>query len=180
MAARASGTIAAAGQASVDLLQTFFMGLDGLGVARKFRHFAALPPEDPRTALFVAVEDWLNDGVPLAGPAAQECLWRWYVENRPGCLTWELGGVRVRPERLRLPLLVVAPQRDLIVPAASAEALAAHARGASVLRPAAGHVGMVVGSGAEALLWAPLAAWLRRTAAATTSGSSVATGRHRR
>lgn len=176
--ARPSGAIAALGHAPVELLQCFFMSLDGPGVVRKFRHFAALPAKDPRTELFVAIEDWLSDGVPLAGPAAQACLWHWYVENRPARRRWDLAGVRVRPKHLRLPVLIAAPGRDRIVPAASAEALAAQLDGPTLLRPATGHVGMVVGSSAETQLWAPLAAWLRRTAAATESGRSVAARGH--
>ncbi len=70
-------------------------------------------------------------------------------------------------------MLIAAPQRDRIVPAASAEALAARLDRVTLLRPAAGHVGMVVGSGAAAHLWAPLASWLRRTAAATPVGGRL-------
>ena len=33
---------------------------------------------------FVALEDWLNDGVPLALPVARECLGGWYGDNVPG------------------------------------------------------------------------------------------------
>ena len=56
-----------------------------------------------------------------------------------------LGGVPVRPERLGLPTFVALPQHDRIVPTASAEALAARLRDATVSGRDAGHVGMVVG-----------------------------------
>ena len=56
-------------------------------------------------------------------------------------------------------MLEIVSTTDRIVPAASA--MAAGER----LELAKGHVGMVVGSGAEQLLWEPLAAWLSRTAA---------------
>lgn len=163
-AAGPSAMIAALGYAPVELLQSFFLSLDGAGVVRKFQKFAELRPDDPRAALFVAVEDWLNDGVPLAGPAAQECLWHWYVENRPARGTWSLDGVAVRPERLGLPAFLALPRRDRIVPVASAQALADRLARAMVVRPPSGHVGMVVGAGAKEGLWDPLASWLRRIA----------------
>jgi polyhydroxyalkanoate synthase len=47
------------------------------------------------------------------------------------------------------------------VPPASTEALAARLPGAVVLRPAAGHIGMVAGRGAAAQLWAPLLRWIK-------------------
>jgi polyhydroxyalkanoate synthase len=152
------------GYASVEALQSFFAVLDPVRVIGKFQRFADLPPGSPRAGLFVAVEDWLNDGVPLAGPVAQECLWRWYVENQPARGFWAPGGVPVRPEELTLPALVAIPSHDRIVPAGSAEPLAAKLPDATVIRPSAGHVSMVVGERAPEQLWQPLAAWLRRIA----------------
>ena len=61
---------------------------------------------------------------------------------------------------LRRPALVVLPGRDRIVPPSSAEPLAA-ALGASVLRPPLGHVGMMSAARAPAILWTPIAEWLR-------------------
>ena len=58
----------------VDVLQVLFAMLDPWGVADKYRAFARLDPASERARLFVALEDWLNDGVPLAAPVARECL----------------------------------------------------------------------------------------------------------
>ena len=63
-----TAAIAALGCAPVDMLQGFFASLDPLAVIAKYARFADLPPEHPKARAFVAVEDWLNDGVPLAGP----------------------------------------------------------------------------------------------------------------
>jgi polyhydroxyalkanoate synthase len=76
-----------------------------------------------------------------------------------------MGGQAVRPERLSVPSLVAIPTRDRIVPPASAAALAARLRGASVLEPEGGHIGMIVAGNARRRLWEPLVAWLRRIAA---------------
>src|SRR5579875_1773367 len=62
----------------VDFLQSLFAMLDPFGVAGKYRAFARLPQHSFRAQLFVALEDWLNDGVPLAAPVARETLFGWY------------------------------------------------------------------------------------------------------
>ncbi|MCW5774155.1 MAG: alpha/beta fold hydrolase, partial [Rhodospirillaceae bacterium] len=53
------------GAMPLDVLQALFAGLDPLLAFRKFRRFAALDQRGGEATLFVALEDWLNDGVPL-------------------------------------------------------------------------------------------------------------------
>jgi polyhydroxyalkanoate synthase subunit PhaC len=154
-----------AGGLPVELIQTLFAGIDPLAVPRKFARFAALDPCSPDARIFVAVEDWLNDGVALGAEVARECLLGWYLENCPARGAWRVGGQAVRPERLSVPSLVAIPTRDRIVPPASAAALAARLPHATVLEPEGGHVGMIVAGSARRRLWAPLVAWLRRIAA---------------
>ncbi len=143
----------------VDTLQLLFSAGDPHGVGAKYRAFAAIDQDSPRARQFVALEDWLNDGVPLAAPVARECLRGWYVENQPMRGAWKIGGQVVDPARLTLPCFVAVPERDRIVPPESAIPLAAAIPGAVTHRLAAGHVGMVAGSTAETALWRPLAAW---------------------
>ncbi len=144
----------------VDALQLLFAMLDPWGIARKYRGFARLDPEGPRARLFVALEDWLNDGVPLAAPVARECLSGWYGENTPARGAWRVAGLPVEPQALRMPAFVAVPSRDRIVPPESAEPLARLIPGATLHRPAAGHIGMAAGSNAAAALWQPLANWV--------------------
>lgn len=63
--------IEANGCAPADLLQALFASLDPTLAGRKFHAFAALDPEADPARRFVELEDWLNDGVPLAGPVAR-------------------------------------------------------------------------------------------------------------
>lgn len=150
------------GELPVDAIQALFTGIDPLQVVRKFVAFAAMDATSPRADTFVAVEDWLNDGVPLAAPVARECLAGWYGANTPGRGEWRVADEVVYPAALDLPTLVVLPDQDRIVPPASAEALAAALPRAERLRPAAGHIGMVVGGGAVEQLYRPLTDWLLR------------------
>jgi poly(3-hydroxyalkanoate) synthetase len=145
----------------VDLLQALFAMLDPWGVAEKYRGFTRLDPASGRATLFVALEDWLNDGVPLAAPVARECLAGWYGANTPARGEWRIAGLPVNPAALRLSTFVAAPGRDRIVPPESARPLAGLIKGAVLHEPAAGHVGMVAGGTAERVLWRPFREWLR-------------------
>jgi polyhydroxyalkanoate synthase len=133
-------------------------------IQAKFRRFAAMDPASPQAQDFVALEDWLNDGVPLTGPVGRDCLMGWYGENRPGRDVWQIGGSAIRPEEVDVPALVAVPRRDHIVPPEGARPLAERLPRARLLEPAAGHIGMVVGHRARAELLEPLAAWLAETA----------------
>jgi poly(3-hydroxyalkanoate) synthetase len=144
----------------VDLLQVLFALLDPFGVGEKYRGFARLDQDSARGRLFVALEDWLNDGVPLAAPVARECLLGWYGENAPARGAWRIAGIPVDPGAVRLPSFVAAPARDRIVPPESARPLARLIPGAVLHEPAAGHIGMVAGGAAERVLWCPFRDWL--------------------
>lgn len=144
----------------VDLLQSLFAMLDPYAIAGKFRAFGRLDQASARARRFVVLEDWLNDGVPLAAPVARETLGDWYGRNTPARGEWCVAGLPVRPGDWRGPAFVAIPARDRIVPPASALPLAAAIPGATVHLAQAGHIGMVAGASAEAALWRPLLSWL--------------------
>lgn len=157
--------IAAVSVLPVDVIQAMFSGLDPGATARKFRDFAMLAPASARARAFIELEHWLNDGVPLAGPVALECLDDWYIANRTMTGAWCSGGRAVAPASIDVPALVIVPKADTIVPPASALPLAAQLPYAEILSVDAGHIGMVAGSKARRVLYEPLAAWLAQTKA---------------
>jgi poly(3-hydroxyalkanoate) synthetase len=152
--------LALQGALPIDALQLLFALLDPWGVAEKYRAFGRLDPTGPRAELFVALEDWLNDGVPLAAPVARECLSGWYGANTPARGAWRVAGLPVDPAALAMPCLLAVPGRDRIVPPESALPLGRTIPGARVHTPPAGHIGMVAGAGAERALWGELSGWL--------------------
>ena len=156
--------LGAEGVASVDLLQAMFASLDPTLVGRKFRRFANLDPASDEAARFVALEDWLNDGVPLAGPVARECLFEWYGENTPWRRAWKIAGEAVDPAKIACPTLAFLPRSDRIVPPASARALADAIPGAEKREVDPGHIGMVAAARAPKLVHGPLARWLKNPA----------------
>jgi polyhydroxyalkanoate synthase subunit PhaC len=145
----------------VELVQSLFFMLDPFLAERKFVRFAGLDPAADEARGFVALEDWINDGVPLPLAVARECLRSWYRDNAPGRGVWRVAGLAIRPQLLRRPALVVIPGRDRIVPPGSAEPLAAAIPEAEALRPPLGHVGMMSAARAPEMLWTPIAEWLR-------------------
>ena len=153
----------ASGPLPVPVIQGLFAALDPFLAERKFIRFAELDPLGAAARDFVALEDWINDGVPLARQVALECARSWYRDNQPARGLWQVDGQPIRPDNFAKPALVVLPSRDRIVPPASATPLAAAIPGAAVLRPPFGHIGMMASTAAPETVWQPIADWLRDT-----------------
>lgn len=145
----------------VDILQMLFSTIDPGGVERKFRRFAAMPMDSRSARDFVALEDWLNDGVALAGPVARECLFGWYGENRPAKGEWKMAGRIIAPEHVLHPALCLVPAGDRIVPPASALPLGERLPRCVRHTVDGGHIGMIVGRRAKATSYRIVANWLK-------------------
>lgn len=145
----------------VEGIQTLFASLDPAMAARKFSTFAEMDQGSPEARLFVATEDWLNEGVALAAGVAKDCIDGWFFENKPAQGAWQAGGVRIKPETLNKKLLIVSSRRDRLVEYESAAALKAHMPWAELLSPDCGHIGMIAGKDSIQKLWVPIAAWLK-------------------
>lgn len=154
--------MAATGTVPIDALQILFTTLDPFGVTAKYRDFSKLAPDSPRAVRFVALEDWLNDGVPLAAPVARETLGRWYGDNATARGEWRIAGLPVNPTTLDCPALVATPARDRLVPPASAASLAGLIPNADLIAPKSGHIGMIAGMSAPKALWKPFRDWVAR------------------
>ena len=153
----AQGTVGALGVLPMEVLQSAFWSLDPSRTVVKFEEFATLEGDAART--FVMLEDWANDGPPVAGAAARELFEGFFRDDLPGTGRWRVGGTVIDPAALDIPLLNIVSTTDRIVPLATAPDAGER------LALGLGHVGMVVGSRAREALWAPLAAWLSRAAA---------------
>ena len=148
-----------------DMVQSYFALLDPLSVLKKFMAFGRMDASGGKAGRFVALEDWLNDGVPLSAPVALECLMGWYGANETHLGLWRIAGHPVDPSEVTLPTLALVPGQDRIVPPASALALTGALPTCEVMTPALGHIGMVVAGGARDQLWRPLADWLWKQSA---------------
>lgn len=135
------------GYLPVDAIQALFTLADPMGPQRKFRKFAHEQDDG-----FVAMEDWINDGIPLSKPVADDCLLGLYGNNRPKRF--------INPHDVEAETLLMVPKTDRIVPPESALALAEELSDAHVQEVPLGHVGMIVSHSAPELVWQPLAKWL--------------------
>lgn len=144
------------GLVPMEVLQAGFWHLDPARTVAKFEALAGA--DDATLARFVALEDWANAGAPLTLAAGRQMFERFFVADDPGRGRWRVAGAPVDPAALGCPVADFVSLTDRIVPAATSVAVGArHDVGA-------GHVGMVVGSRARALLWEPLADWLSAVA----------------
>jgi len=158
-AAQMDPMIEVQGELSIDLIQTLFATLDPFKVPSKFCKLAALDPTSAKSQDFVAIEDWVNDGVPLAGPVARETMWKWYGENTPAWGAWQIDGRPVLPEEVKTPSLVVVPSNDTIVPPESALALFNILPNATKRVLSQGHISMMAGPKAASALYGPISQW---------------------
>ncbi|MHA6723333.1 alpha/beta fold hydrolase [Sphingomonas sp. RS2018] len=146
----------ALGVVPMEVLQAGFWQLDP---ARTIAKYEALADADTaQLAAFVALEDWANAGAPITLAAGREMFEGLFAGDLPGSGRWLVGGKPVDPSQLTCPIADFVSDRDRIVPAATSIGLGERHD------VAAGHVGMIVGGRAPALLWQPLMDWIDRAA----------------
>ena len=150
------------GYIPVDVLQSLFAIINPIQAAKKFRHFAQTDQSSQKAKVFVALEDWLTDGVPLAGPLAQDVIVGWQLRDTPINGRWNLMGQRVNPAKTTCPTLIVTGAKDTISPPNQSRPLASAIPGAVNLHVEMGHVSMVTGSNAQINVWQPIAEFITK------------------
>jgi polyhydroxyalkanoate synthase len=142
------------GLVPMEVLQSGFWRLDPARTIAKYETFAQTDPDSPAFRQFVAMEDWANAGAPLPFAAGRQLFEDFVAQDGPGSGGWSLSGTPITPDALDCPSVDFVSRNDRIVPAATAANLADRRD------LGAGHVGMIVGSGAQTQLWQPLSDWL--------------------
>ncbi|MCI4664928.1 MAG: hypothetical protein MRY74_09425 [Neomegalonema sp.] len=150
------------GGVPADVLDTLFFLRDPLQSMRKFPAFGRRRTRRAPDRLFVAVEDWLNEGLRLAAPAAQTLFVEWGLDDALVRRRWRVAGRRVDLRDFAGPLMVLSSRADTVVPHESAEAALRRARGPELAHASGGHVGMIVGRRARNEVWDRLAAFCAR------------------
>lgn len=152
------------GHLSVDWLQLLFASLDPALAMHKFIRFAEMDQNSDEAALFVAVEDWLNDGLALPSEMAGQVVKDWFFENAPFSGTWSIQGRDIDPGEIDFPAYIVASSKDRLVEFETAKALADQIPDATLYDPACGHIGMIAGARAVQNVWGPIADWVKHNA----------------
>ena len=150
----AEPSVEALGVLPMEVLQSAFWSLDPARTIAKFQAFADMAPGSEQARAFVTLEDWANDGPPVAAAAARELFEDFIAADLPGRGEWRVGGRAVDPAALPCPLVNIVSTHDRIVPHATAIPVGER------IDLDQGHVGMIVGGHAKATLWQPLADWL--------------------
>jgi polyhydroxyalkanoate synthase len=158
----ATPLMAERGMLPMDWIQTVFASIDPAATAQKFTDFGRLDPASPEAEIFVAVEDWLNDGVDLPVGVAREPIEEWFIKNKPFRGEWILGGNSVNPAQISCPSLMIASRKDKLVEYDCAQALQALIPGSEIIDTGCGHIGMMAGRRAREAVWQPLAAWVKK------------------
>jgi polyhydroxyalkanoate synthase len=111
---------------------------------------------------WLAMNKWVNDGVPFAGAAFRQWVVECYQRDALVKAEFRLRGRVVDLSTVTAPLLVIAGRKDHICTVEQAEAilpLVASDDKRSVIFDA-GHVGLLTGSEARAQLWPTVRGWL--------------------
>jgi len=140
-------------------MQAVFATLDPEGSIKKFASFAGMKEGDARQDVFIAVEDWLNEGLDLPAGIAQTCMEDWYENNLPYEGEWVVCGKAIRAKDIKVPTFVVAAKDDKIVPADSALGFAEQRVKCERLIAATGHVGLIAGRSAIEDIWTKMSDW---------------------
>ena len=154
MWASARPTCEALGVLPMEVLQAGFWRLDPTRTIGKYEAFGRFDPAGEQARSFVRLEDWANAGEPLPLAAARDLFERFIARDLPGTGGWAVRGMATGPDRLACPAVEFVSATDRIVPAATAAGLPDR-RDLSL-----GHVGMIVGGRARAIVWEPLAHWI--------------------
>lgn len=109
-----------------------------------------------------AMNQWVNDPVSFPGAAFVQWIESFYQQNLLARGLLELGRRPVRLADVEAPVLAVAGDRDHLVPPAMARPLVDLVGSADreYAELPAGHVGLMVGSGARDMLWPTVTGWL--------------------
>lgn len=146
------------------LLNFLFLSLSPFRQGRqKYVHIADLADDDEALANFVRMEHWIHDCPDLAGAALREFITATFHENRLVRGDFEIGGRRVDPARLLMPMLNIYATRDHLVPPQSSQALRRlyGGRDYSEIAFDGGHIGIYVSRQASRQIAPAIADWLR-------------------
>ena len=138
----------------IDYIQMMFLGLDPNHVFHKFLKFADYGDAEERFEYFVAMEDWVNDGVPVSKKAADQMILNWYRDNS---LMQKEGNWGLPND---LPRAIFMAEKDRIVPLQSSRAFADAIAPASRFSYACGHTSLIAGDMAREKVWQDYKNWL--------------------
>jgi polyhydroxyalkanoate synthase len=132
---------------------------------------------DPRSMEnHFALEQWLNDNIPVAGATFREFVTKLYQRNQLVRGEMQVGPRRVDLGRLTCPVLLLTAKNDHLVAPEATEGIRPHLGGGDVtsMGISAGHVGLVVGAKAHAKFWPEATRWAAERSTVATFATPLA------
>jgi len=128
--------------------------------------------DDDFVANFSRMEQWIWDGVDVAGEAFREFINELYKDNALARNEFTMAGQRIDLSEIEVPVLQIVGEYDHIVPAESSKPFneTVGSEDTTLIEFSAGHIGISVSSKAHAKLWPEVVEWY----AARDAGGSIA------
>jgi polyhydroxyalkanoate synthase len=116
------------------------------------------------TEMFERFERWMNSDVPLAGQIFRELAYDIFQQNLVAQSRLQVGKQVVNLQQIKCPVLNILGEHDDVVHPQATLPLVdlVGSRDAQTLAFPAGHIGVVVSSGAQKKLWPKVGEWLRK------------------
>lgn len=155
--------IDAYGNCPAHFLQSIFLALKPIqNIIEKPIVFAERSEDEKYVHDFFAMETWLNDNIPVAGETYREFVKYFYQQNRLVQNKLDIGGKKVELKKVVCPVLNIMATKDDLVPCAQSEPLNSliGSTDKKIVKLAAGHVGLAVGSKAQIDVWPAACGWL--------------------
>ena len=111
-----SAMIAGEKQLPAEIIQALFYLTDPFVFEEKFRRFLSMDASSRAAKDFIALEHWVNDGVPMTSKVAQDCLIGWAQQNQLAEGRWKVAGKKIDPRKIKQPVFIAIPKKDHVVP----------------------------------------------------------------
>ena len=128
---------------------------------------------------FSRMEQWIWDGVDVAGETFRQFINELYKDNALARNEFTMAGERIDLGEIEVPVLQIVGEYDHIVPAESSKPFneKVGSEDTTLIEFSAGHIGISVSSKAHAKLWPEVTDWYaERDAGQSTSGEHAADG----
>jgi polyhydroxyalkanoate synthase len=156
-----------------EFLNGGYMFLDPFGnIYTKYLKLIENVDNDAFVRMFLRMEKWVNDGIPLAGETFREFLKYGYQQNLLVKNKWKLNGQTVNLKNITMPVLNIIGTYDHLVPLSSSKPLLDHvgSKDKMELIMPTGHIGLSVSSKTHRELWPKAVEWLKPRSQLTTDG----------
>jgi polyhydroxyalkanoate synthase len=159
-----------------DFLNGGYMFLDPIGNAySKYIKFVEKIDNDAFVRMFLRMEKWINDGIPLAGETFREIIKYGYQQNLLVQNKWKLNGNTIDLKNITMPVLSIIGRYDNLVPPTASKPLLDYVGSTDtkeLLLPT-GHIGLSVSSKSHRELWPNVVEWLKPRSQTTTANKQI-------